>query len=208
MAKGFALGRRIEGQATMTLQWMYWTLPTAIFFITIFAMIGGHDSCGNWCRPRSNAAASCGSRPPGATRLFIGLLGAAYIHLAWLGLTDLTLWPALLPIGALDLHRHALGVTKFKRGKDPACRPVKTEDALHGARRTRPSRRRRRAASPIHPRRPRRSAMKGVMNKWVPRTMILGCIAALLFALAAGPAMADDGRGQEMDRQRSSSRPP
>ena len=25
-------------------------------------------------------------------RLFIGLLGAAYIHLAWLGLTDLPLW--------------------------------------------------------------------------------------------------------------------
>jgi predicted small integral membrane protein len=25
------------------------------------------------------------------------LLGSAYIHLAWLGLTDLALWPALLP---------------------------------------------------------------------------------------------------------------
>jgi predicted small integral membrane protein len=25
-------------------------------------------------------------------RLFIGLLGAAYIHLAWLGLTDQPLW--------------------------------------------------------------------------------------------------------------------
>ena len=28
-------------------------------------------------------------------RLFIGLLGSAYIHLAWLGLTDLSLWWAL-----------------------------------------------------------------------------------------------------------------
>ena len=33
--------------------------------------------------------------------------------------------------------------------------------------------------------------MKGVMNKWVPRTMILGCIAVVLTALAAGPATAD-----------------
>jgi predicted small integral membrane protein len=28
-------------------------------------------------------------------RLFIGLLVSAYIHLAWIGLTDLTLWLAL-----------------------------------------------------------------------------------------------------------------
>lgn len=27
-------------------------------------------------------------------RLFIGLLGSAYIHLAWIGLTDYTLWIA------------------------------------------------------------------------------------------------------------------
>jgi len=25
-------------------------------------------------------------------RLFIGLLGSAYIHLAWVGLSDLTIW--------------------------------------------------------------------------------------------------------------------
>jgi predicted small integral membrane protein len=28
-------------------------------------------------------------------RLFMGLLGSAYIHLAWLGLTDMNLWWAL-----------------------------------------------------------------------------------------------------------------
>jgi glycerol transport system substrate-binding protein len=33
--------------------------------------------------------------------------------------------------------------------------------------------------------------MKGVLNKWVTRTMVLGCIAGLLTALAAGPALAD-----------------
>jgi predicted small integral membrane protein len=30
------------------------------------------------------------------TRFFLGLLGSAYIHLAWLGLTDLTLWYATI----------------------------------------------------------------------------------------------------------------
>jgi predicted small integral membrane protein len=29
------------------------------------------------------------------TRFFLGLLGTAYIHLAWLGLTELSLWYAL-----------------------------------------------------------------------------------------------------------------
>jgi predicted small integral membrane protein len=29
------------------------------------------------------------------TRFFLGLLGSAYIHLAWLGFTDLNLWWAL-----------------------------------------------------------------------------------------------------------------
>jgi len=33
--------------------------------------------------------------------------------------------------------------------------------------------------------------MKGVMNQWVTRTMILGCIAVVSTALAAGPATAD-----------------
>jgi predicted small integral membrane protein len=34
------------------------------------------------------------------TRFFVGLLGTAYIHLAWLGLTDLNLWFAM-PISAV-----------------------------------------------------------------------------------------------------------
>jgi len=34
------------------------------------------------------------------TRFFLGLLGSAFIHLAWIGLTDLTLWIAL-PISAV-----------------------------------------------------------------------------------------------------------
>jgi glycerol transport system substrate-binding protein len=39
--------------------------------------------------------------------------------------------------------------------------------------------------------------MTGGMTKWVPRTMILGCIAVLSFALAAGPAMADSAAAKK-----------
>jgi predicted small integral membrane protein len=80
----------------MTLQWMYWTLPTAIFFITIFAMIGGM-LVWELVSPTIERRGFLRVPTTRGTRFFIGLLGTAYIHLAWLGLTDLALWPALLP---------------------------------------------------------------------------------------------------------------
>jgi predicted small integral membrane protein len=44
---------------------------------------------GDWFNPHSNAADFCPSLPTTrGDRFFIGLLGSAYIHLAWLGLTD------------------------------------------------------------------------------------------------------------------------
>jgi predicted small integral membrane protein len=78
----------------MNLEWMYWTKPTAIFFSTIFLMIVGMLS-GNWCRPPSNAGVSSWFRPPGVPGFLSACWGTAYIHLAWLGLTDLNLWLAL-----------------------------------------------------------------------------------------------------------------
>jgi predicted small integral membrane protein len=80
----------------MTLKWMYWTLPTAIFFITIFAMIGGMLV---WELVSPTVERSGFLRIPTTrgTRFFIGLLGTAYIHLAWIGLMGLPLWLALLP---------------------------------------------------------------------------------------------------------------
>lgn len=77
----------------MTLEWMAWTLPTAIFFTTIFCMLVGMTI---W-QMASPSIARRGILPIATTRgdrLFIGLLGSAYIHLAWLGLTDLTIWVA------------------------------------------------------------------------------------------------------------------
>lgn len=78
----------------MSLEWMAWTLPTAIFFISIVLILTAMTI---WqvvspCVPRRGILPITTTR---GDRLFIGLLGSAYIHLAWIGLTDMTLWIAL-----------------------------------------------------------------------------------------------------------------
>jgi predicted small integral membrane protein len=79
----------------MNLDWMYWTVPTAIFFITIFLMI-----CGMlvWelISPTIERRGFLMIPTTRGTRFFLGLLGSAYIHLAWIAFTDLTLWLAML----------------------------------------------------------------------------------------------------------------
>ncbi|MCP4021973.1 MAG: DUF2160 domain-containing protein [Desulfobacteraceae bacterium] len=78
----------------MNLEWMAWTIPTAIFFSVIVLML---ISMTIW-QILSPTIERRGFLPLSTTRgdrLFIGLLGSAYIHLAWIGLTDLTLWLGL-----------------------------------------------------------------------------------------------------------------
>ena len=81
----------------MSLGWMYWTSTTATFFIVIFLML-----CGMlvWelVSPTVERRGFLYVPTTRGTRFFLGLLGSAYIHLAWLGLTDLNLWFAV-PIG-------------------------------------------------------------------------------------------------------------
>jgi len=75
--------------------WMAWTLPTAIFFMTIAAMLTAMTI---W-QIKSPCVERKGFLPISTTpgdRLFIGLLGSAYIHLAWIGLTSLNLWIAFV----------------------------------------------------------------------------------------------------------------
>ncbi len=79
----------------MSLEWMAWTLPTAIFFITIACMLVGMTV---W-QVKAPSIERKGFLPIKTTpgdRLFIGLLGSAYIHLAWLGLTSFSIWIALV----------------------------------------------------------------------------------------------------------------
>jgi len=76
----------------MDFAWMAWTLPTALFFGTILLMLLG---MGVWeyvspgGAPRNGVL---GFETTRGDRLFIALLGSAFIHIAWLGLTSLDLW--------------------------------------------------------------------------------------------------------------------
>jgi predicted small integral membrane protein len=73
--------------------WMAWTPPIALFFIGIVLMLTGMAI---W-QVRSPSIERKGFLPIPTTRgdrLFIGLLSAAYVNLAWAGLTDLTQWVA------------------------------------------------------------------------------------------------------------------
>jgi predicted small integral membrane protein len=73
------------------LSWMAWTAPVAIFFACIGALLVAMTV---W-ELRSPTIARKGVLPLITTRgdrLFIGLLCAAFINLAWTGLTDLPQW--------------------------------------------------------------------------------------------------------------------
>jgi predicted small integral membrane protein len=76
-------------------EWMAWTLPVAVFFISIGLMLFGMTV---W-EMRSPTEPRKGFLPMETTRgdrLFIGLLCAAYVHLAFVGLGGrMTEWFAL-----------------------------------------------------------------------------------------------------------------
>ena len=75
--------------------WMAWTAPVAIFFVAVVLMLIG---MGVW-EVRSPSIERRGLLPIPTTRgdrLFIGLLSAAYLNLAWAGVTD---YPQLVAAG-------------------------------------------------------------------------------------------------------------
>ena len=79
----------------MEIGWMAWTPVTAAFFSFIVLMLIGMTV---W-QILSPSLARRGFLPIVTTRgdrLFISLLGSAYIHLAWLGLTMLPVWIATM----------------------------------------------------------------------------------------------------------------
>ena len=70
-------------------------MPTAIFFVSIFALIA---AMGVWEYLRPGGDPRVGILRFETTRgdrLFISLLGSAFINLAWLGLVDSNLWWSL-----------------------------------------------------------------------------------------------------------------
>lgn len=80
----------------MTLEWMAWTLPTGLFFIAVVLMLIGMTI---WQIkiPTVERRGFLYIRTTRGDRLFIGLLTGAFIHLAWLGLTQYALgWATLI----------------------------------------------------------------------------------------------------------------
>jgi predicted small integral membrane protein len=78
----------------MGLGWMVWTVPTAIFFAVIAVVLVGMTV---W-QVAAPSPERRGFLPIPTTpgdRLFVGLLVSAYLQLAWIGLTDASLWIAL-----------------------------------------------------------------------------------------------------------------
>lgn len=92
----------------MNFSWMAWTLPTALFFIAIFLLIA---AMGIWEFFSPGGGPRLGILRFETTRgdrLFVSLLGSAFIHLTWLGLGGPSLWWAL----ALSVV-YAIGVFRF-----------------------------------------------------------------------------------------------
>jgi len=76
----------------MDLSWMAWTKPTACFFLVIVCLLitltvweikvpGGN--------PRNSVL---GFETTRGDRLFMSLLGSAYIHIFWIALTSASIW--------------------------------------------------------------------------------------------------------------------
>ena len=74
--------------------WMAWTWPTASFFIFIALCITAMYFWEKKVPGGSPRKGILGLDTTRGDRLFVSLLGSAFIHLAWLGLVGSVLWIA------------------------------------------------------------------------------------------------------------------
>ncbi len=80
----------------MGLSWMAWTWPTAAFFVFILLALVTMGVW-EWRSPGGNPRRGIlGLDTTRGDRLFITLLGSAFIFLAWLGIMGTPLWGALI----------------------------------------------------------------------------------------------------------------
>ncbi len=80
----------------MNLSWMAWTKPTATFFIIIACLL---VTMTIWEIKRPGGAPRVGILRFETTRgdrLFVSLLGSAFIHIFWIAFCSLPLWWALV----------------------------------------------------------------------------------------------------------------
>ena len=95
-------------QGATFLSWMAWTWPTAAFFVFIRLCLVGMSVWEYYAPGGDPRHGILGLDTTRGDRLFISLLGSAFIHLAWLGLIGPNLWWAL----ALSVV-YAVGVFRF-----------------------------------------------------------------------------------------------
>jgi predicted small integral membrane protein len=78
----------------MDIAWMAWTWQTAVFFSGLGGVLAVMTILG-LARPEVERLGVLGITTTRGDRLFISLIGSAFIHLAWLGLVGPNLWWAL-----------------------------------------------------------------------------------------------------------------
>ncbi|MEM9585418.1 MAG: DUF2160 domain-containing protein [Pseudomonadota bacterium] len=74
------------------LSWMAWTWPTGLFFIGLFTAMGIITVIEIKKPGTSERKGALGLTTTRGDRLFLTMLGSAYIFLAWLGLMGEPLW--------------------------------------------------------------------------------------------------------------------
>ena len=77
------------------LSWMAWTWPTALLFIGIFIAMGVIVFIEIKWPGTSERYGTLGLTTTRGDRLFLSLLGTAYIFLFWLGIFGMPLWAPL-----------------------------------------------------------------------------------------------------------------
>jgi len=82
----------------MAFEWMAWTAPTALFFAAVAAAL----AILTWLELRWPTTPRRGWLPMTTTRgdrFFISLLTAAFVHVAWLALTDVPVtWASAISV--------------------------------------------------------------------------------------------------------------
>ena len=79
----------------MGLSWMAWTWPTAAFFVFIACCLGTMTMLELRTPGGAPRDGVLGLTTTRGDRLFVWLLGSAFIFLAWLGLVGTVLWAPL-----------------------------------------------------------------------------------------------------------------
>ncbi len=84
-----------QSDSAPNLSWMAWTKPTAIFFITIVSLLVGMSVWEAFSPGGGPRLGILQFETTRGDRLFLSLLGSAFINLAWLGWVGPDLWKAL-----------------------------------------------------------------------------------------------------------------